>query len=64
MKKKVFSIIFSVLGVLGAALSVGMLISAIEASEWGRVVLYCVTVAVCVEFAVIHILNWIPRKEK
>ena len=64
MLKKVLSILFSVLGVLGAALSVGMVISAIAASEWGRVVLYCITLAVCVELAVIHILNWIPRKEK
>ena len=64
MVRKVLSIVFAVLGIIGAALSVAMLITAVNASEWGRVVLYSVTLAVCVELSVINILNLKPRKEE
>ena len=64
MIRKVLSIILTVIGIAGAALSVGMLITAIQASEWGRVVLYCVTLAVCVELAVIHIINLQQKKKE
>lgn len=63
MTKKIQSIIFAIIGILGAVLSVGMLVTAIDASEWGRVILYCVTLAVCVELAVINILNLKTKKE-
>ena len=63
MTKKILSIIFAIIGILGAVLSVGMLVTAIDASEWGRVILYCVTLAVCVELAVINILNLKTKKE-
>lgn len=53
--KLVASVLLSVIGIAGAVLSVGMLISAIQASEWGRVVLYCVTLAACVELAVLNL---------
>ena len=62
MTKKVLAIIFAVVGIVGAALSVGMLISAIRFLEWGRVILYCVTLAVCVELAVLNILKLKPGK--
>lgn len=61
--RKVFSVFLAVLGIVGAALSVGMLISAIKTFEWGRVVLYCVTLAVCVELAVLNIAMLKPKKE-
>ena len=63
MTKKILSIIFAIIGILGAVLSVEMLVTAIDASEWGRVILYCVTLAVCVELAVINILNLKTKKE-
>lgn len=64
MTKKILSIILAVTGVFGSALSVGMVITAINASEWGRVVFYCVTLAVSVELAVINIQKLIPKKEE
>lgn len=57
MMKKVLSILIAVIGIVGAGVSVGMLIPAIQFSEWGRVILYCVTLAVCVELAVLNILK-------
>lgn len=62
--KMVISVILAVIGIVGAALSVAMLISAIRFSEWGRVVLYSVTLAVCVEFAVMNILSLKPNKSE
>lgn len=44
-----------VLGIAGAAVSVGMVISAVQFREWGRVVLYSITTAVCVEMTVLAI---------
>jgi len=62
--KKLGSIVLAVIGVAGAALSVCMLISAILFSEWGRVILYSVTLAVCVELAVLNVLQLKPKKEE
>ena len=45
-------IIVSIVGIAGATRSVAMLIRAVQWSEWGRVVLYSVTTAVCVEITV------------
>ena len=47
----------ALLGILGAVLSVVMLISAIGHLEWGRVVLYAVTLGVCVELTVLSVLK-------
>lgn len=56
-KKALFVLLIhaSVLGIVGAALSVAMVIRAVQWSEWGRVVLYCVTTTVCVEMTVLSI---------
>lgn len=62
MMRKVLNIILVLIAGVGAGLSVAMLISAIGESEWGRVLFYCVTLAVCVEFAVLSISRLIPRK--
>ena len=58
MKKKVLVvclILAAIAGVGGAAVSVGLLISAVSFCEWGRVVLYSVTTAVCLEMALLAI---------
>ena len=51
----VLLILIAISGVVGAAVSVGMVISALQFSEWGRVVLYSVTTAVCVEMTVLAV---------
>ena len=51
----VLLILTAIAGVVGAAVSVGMVISALQFSEWGRVVLYSVTTAVCVEMTVLSV---------
>ena len=57
MKKTLrgFLILAVVAGIAGAALSVAMVISAVQFGEWGRVVLYSVTTAVCLEMALLAI---------
>ena len=58
MKRKFlisFLIAAAILGIVGAAASIGMVIRAVQWREWGRVVLYCVTTAVCVEMTVLAI---------
>ena len=65
MKHKLLTILLVLViiaGVVGAALSVGMVISAVQFSEWGRVVLYCVTTGVCVE-AVVLAIGKLKNKE-
>lgn len=52
-----FLIIAAILGIIGAAVSVGMVIRAVQWREWGRVVLYCVTTVVCVEMTVLAIVK-------
>lgn len=53
--KNMLFVIMIVAGIIGAGLSVAMLISSVAFLEWGRVVLYSVTLAVCVEMAVLCI---------
>jgi len=51
--KMLLLLLLGVIFVAGAGLSVAMLISAISFLEWGRVVLYSVTLGICVEAAVL-----------
>lgn len=51
--KRIVFLLLALLGLVGAVLSLTMLISAVQFSEWGRVVLYSVTMAVCIEMAVV-----------
>ncbi len=64
MRKKILSVLLTVFGGVGAGLSIAMLISAIQFSEWGRVILYCVTLAVCVELVVLNIAKLKPEKNQ
>ena len=63
-KMKVISALLALIGIVGAVLSVVMVISAIQFYEWGRVILYCVTLAVCVELSVLNIMNLKPKKNE
>lgn len=62
--KKLLFILLTVLGIVGAGLSVAMVISAVIQSEWGRVVLYSVTMAICIEMTVLSILRLKPENSK
>ena len=55
MKKVVSALLILavIAGIAGTAVSVGMVARAVQWSEWGRVVLYSVTLAACVEMAVL-----------
>ena len=55
--KKVLYIVLSTAGIAGAALSCAMLISALQFSEWGRVIAYAFTLAVSVEIALVFIFK-------
>lgn len=58
MKQKLWTVLLIlavIAGIAGAALSVAMVIRAVQWSEWGRVVLYSVAMAVCVEMTVLAI---------
>lgn len=60
MNRKIISVLLilaAVAGIVGAGLSVGMLIRAVQWSEWGRVILYSVTMVVCVEMTVLSIVK-------
>lgn len=57
MLKKILFIVLSVAGIAGAALSCAMLITALQFSEWGRVIAYAFTLAVSVEIALVFILK-------
>ena len=60
MKRKFlisFLIVAAILGIIGTAVSVGMVIRAVQWREWGRVVVYCTTTAVCVEMTVLAIVK-------
>ena len=63
-RKRIASVILAAVGIAGGALSVCMLIPAIQLSEWGRVIAYCVTLAVCVELAVLNMLKLNPEKKE
>ena len=65
MKSKIVAfLLLAILGIVGAGLSVAMLISSVAFLEWGRVVLYSVTLAVCVEMAVLCISRLKSGKPK
>ena len=49
--RKLLFLLVGVLCIAGAGLCVAMLISTVRFLEWGRVVLYSVCLAVCVEAA-------------
>ncbi len=58
--KRVFTVLLILLivaGLIGAGVSVGLVISAVQFGELGRVVFYCVTLAICVEMAVLAALK-------
>ena len=58
MKRQLFVLLMlfaAIAGAVGAAVSIAMVIRAVQWSEWGRVVLYSVTTAICVEMAVLSI---------
>ena len=61
--KTILRLISGIVFIIGAGLSVAMLVSAVQFLEWGRVVLYAVCLAVCVEAAVLS-LSGIGRKER
>ncbi len=63
-RNKIVSVLLALIGIVGAVLSVVMLITAIQFSEWGRVILYCVTLAVCVELTWLNILNIKQKKNE
>lgn len=60
LTKKILAVLLALVGVAGAGVSVAMLISAVDAMEWGRVVLYAVSLAVFTEMAVMNILKLKP----
>lgn len=56
--KKLISILLilaALLGIAGAGVSVAMLIRAVEWNEWGRVIVYSVSLAAAVEISVLAI---------
>ena len=63
MVKKFFSFLLAALCIVGAGLCVAMLVRAVQWLEWGRVILYSVCLAVCVECAVLILLNLKKKKE-
>ena len=54
-KKQKISVLLLLAGLIGAVVSVAMVIRAVQWSKWGRVVLYCVTAAISVENALLAI---------
>lgn len=61
-KQLFFVLLLLVAGIIGAALSVAMVIRGIQWREWGRVALYCVTAVISVENAVLVIGRLKSRK--
>ena len=59
--KKILFLLIGILCVAGAAACVAMLVSAVRFLEWGRVILYSVCLAVCVEAAIL-ILNRLKQE--
>lgn len=56
LKKQKFLILLLMLaGLIGAVVSVAMVIRAVQWNEWGRVILYCVTTAISVKNTVLAI---------
>ena len=59
---KVISVILSLVGIGGAVAALVILISAVKAAEWGRVVFYSVMMAIAVEMAILNISALKPDK--
>lgn len=53
--KRLLFLLIGIACIAGAALCVAMLVSAVQFLEWGRVILYSVCLAVCVEAAVLSL---------
>ena len=64
MLKKILSILFTIVCTVGAGLCVVMLVRAVQSLEWGRVVLYSVCLAVCVEVVFLLLSNLKGSKEE
>ena len=62
--KKLLNILGAVLGVAGAIGCTVMVIMAIRFMELGRVVFYLVIGIVCIEVAVLTIINLVKSKKK
>ena len=62
--KKMLLLCIGILFVLGAGLCVAMLVRAVQFLEWGRVVLYSVCLAVCVEAAVLSLTQLKENKQE
>ena len=63
MLKKILRFLLAVLCIGGAGLCVVMLVTALQFSEWGRVFLYSVCMAICIECAVL-LLTGIKKKDE
>ena len=55
--KKTLAFVLSAVCIFGAGLCIAMVVRAVQALEWGRVLLYGVCLAVCVECTVLLLLN-------
>ena len=55
--KKLLLVLTGILCIAGAALCVAMLVRSVEHLEWGRVILYSVCLAVCVEVSVLSLFR-------
>ena len=53
--KKILLLVIGILCIAGTAACVAMLVSAVRFLEWGRVILYSVCLAVCVEAAILSL---------
>ena len=55
--KKTLAFVLSAVCIFGAGLCIAMVVRAVQALEWGRVLLYGVCLVVCVECTVLIVLN-------
>lgn len=62
--KKILFLLIGIICIVGAGLCVAMLVRAVQFLEWGRVVLYSVCLAVCVEAAVLSLLRIKGEKQE
>ena len=60
--KKTLDFVLSAVCILGAGLCIAMVVRAVQTHEWGRVLLYCVCLATCVECTVLLLLNSKDKK--
>ena len=61
--KKLLLLCTGILFIVGAGLCVAMSVSAVKFLEWGRVVLYSVCLAVCVEASVLCLTQMKGKKQ-